>query len=575
MSEGININVTPAAVRVGALTPTAAVNPGTQVARYVVEPYIAVEETEDGAEFTVTAQGVTTTAQVYNGSDGQNGQDGKDGRDGVTPEISTTAETLAAGASAYAHTSGTPEHPLITFGIPRGAKGDKGDTGAAGTTTYTALNDKPQINGVTLSGNKTAQDLGLAAESDIPDVPVQSVNGKTGAVSLSASDVGAMPDSYTAPVSSVNGKTGAVNLNAADVGAYAKPSGGIPASDLASAVQTSLGKADTALQSAPVTSVNSQTGDVSITAASLGAYEKPAGGIPAADLADKYAASAAANGAAYRTVSIPYGEVDSTSVNTAYTVTVPGITELRDGVCCYVRNNVVTGTTGCTINVNNLGAKPMYTSNADETRVTSAFSAATTWLMIYNEKRVSGGCWDVYYGSVNANTIGYQLRTNSTALPLATYCGRYRLLFTSADGTKYVPANADTQTSAAKTHTTSTTPIDPFGEIFYYGSTSVKQANELPAATVLWQQYVITLGYSFNSANAALTLTPNKPVYIKATPQTDGSAILDYFTQDKPTTQDGKIYIYLGVAVSATTVEMTMKHPIYYHDGTRCRIWNG
>ena len=36
-------------------------------------------------------------------------------------------------------------------------------------------------------------------------------------------------------------------------GTYSKPSGGIPANDLASAVQTSLGKADTALQSVPST----------------------------------------------------------------------------------------------------------------------------------------------------------------------------------------------------------------------------------------------------------------------------------------------------------------------------------
>lgn len=43
---------------------------------------------------------------------------------------------------------------------------------------------------------------------------------------------------------------------------YTKPSGGIPKTDLASDVQTSLGKADTALQSAPVTSVNGKTGDV-------------------------------------------------------------------------------------------------------------------------------------------------------------------------------------------------------------------------------------------------------------------------------------------------------------------------
>lgn len=57
---------------------------------------------------------------------------------------------------------------------------------------YSPLKNKPKINGVELSGNKTAEDLGL--------------------------------------------------------GTYNKPSGGIPKTDLAEAVQTSLGKADTALQ---------------------------------------------------------------------------------------------------------------------------------------------------------------------------------------------------------------------------------------------------------------------------------------------------------------------------------------
>lgn len=58
---------------------------------------------------------------------------------------------------------------------------------------------------------------------------------------------------------------------------YEKPSGGIPASDLASAVQTSLGKADTALQSAPVTSVNSKTGAVVLSAADVGAASSDLG----------------------------------------------------------------------------------------------------------------------------------------------------------------------------------------------------------------------------------------------------------------------------------------------------------
>ncbi len=81
-------------------------------------------------------------------------------------------------------------------------------------------------------------------------------------------------------VDSVNGKTGVVVLTASDVGAYVKPSGGIPKTDLASAVQTSLGKADTALQAAPVTSVNGQTGAVSLsipaTAGDVGAIAAPA-----------------------------------------------------------------------------------------------------------------------------------------------------------------------------------------------------------------------------------------------------------------------------------------------------------
>ena len=52
---------------------------------------------------------------------------------------------------------------------------------------------------------------------------------------------------------------------------YTKPSGGIPKTDLASDVQTSLGKADTALQSAPVTSVNGKTGAVQLGASDVGA----------------------------------------------------------------------------------------------------------------------------------------------------------------------------------------------------------------------------------------------------------------------------------------------------------------
>lgn len=50
-----------------------------------------------------------------------------------------------------------------------------------------------------------------------------------------------------------------------NTGTYSKPAAGIPKTDLSDSVQASLGKADTALQTAPVTSVNGKTGEVVLT----------------------------------------------------------------------------------------------------------------------------------------------------------------------------------------------------------------------------------------------------------------------------------------------------------------------
>lgn len=71
--------------------------------------------------------------------------------------------------------------------------------GSGGTTDYNRLTNRPAINGHTLTGNQTAAQLGLATPSDIPSVPVQSVNGKTGVVVLNAADVGALPSSTVIP----------------------------------------------------------------------------------------------------------------------------------------------------------------------------------------------------------------------------------------------------------------------------------------------------------------------------------------------------------------------------------------
>ena len=272
---------------------------------------------------------------------------------------------------------------------------------------------------------------------------------------------------------------------------------------------------------------------------------------------------------AHKTSSIPMGKVDSTSTSTAFTATVDGITELRNGVCMWLTNGIVDSASGFTININNLGAKPVYSSMAAATRITTVFHVDYTMLFVYNETRVSGGCWDCVYGYyINTNTIGYQLRNNSSTLPMSSIVYLYMLLFTSADGTHFVPANNDTSTKTTTVKNVCQEPINPFGSIKYYGNTSGIAAEVSPTASYLWSQYVITLGYSFNTTGEALALTIKKPVYIKAAPQADGSAIIDStepFVQDLPTAADGKIYIFLGIASGVETVELIPEHPVYYY----------
>ena len=283
------------------------------------------------------------------------------------------------------------------------------------------------------------------------------------------------------------------------------------------------------------------------------------------------------NGTAYRGASIPFGIVDGTSTSTAFTATVPGITELRDGVCMWLKNGTVTSAAGFTIDINGLGAKPVYSNMAAATAESTMFNINYTFMFVYDSTRVAGGCWMLNRGyNSNDNTIGYQIRTNNQSLEASDKFVRYRLLFTSADGTKYVPANTSTSTNATASRTVNQTKINPFGRIFYYSSTTAIAQGSRPGVGVLWEQYAIVLGYSFNRTGAALTLTSWKPVYIKCAPQADGSAIIDDTTpyvQDLPSTEDGKIYIFLGIAYDATHVELQLDHPVYYYKGGAIRPW--
>ena len=231
--------------------------------------------------------------------------------------------------------------------------------------------------------------------------------------------------------------------------------------------------------------------------------------------------------------------------------------------------------TDLTLNVNSTGAYHIKRNSAGTIGNLDAvgnLKASSSYMFYFD-----GSYWVIaaYYNDTNTNTIGYTIRTNGLQLPVKTQMYRYRICFTSADGEYFVPANASTSTSATASKTVTTEKIDPFGRIVYYNATAAVAVNSYPTVSNLCQQYNgIYLGYSFNRTGAALTLTNHKPVYIKCTPQTDGSAIIDSstpFVQALPSTADGKIYIFLGVATAATTIEMVLEHPVYEYKGGHIR----
>lgn len=408
---------------------------------------------------------------------------------------------------------------------------------------YNALTNKPSINSVEIVGSLSLSDLGI----NIPTA-VSQLDNDSGYVDATGA-------AAAAPVQSVDGQTGAVT-------------GLATSTELSNGLAT---KQDT------LTFDASPTEDSTNPVTSGGVYGALAGKQDAGDYAA--AASGDTTHSAVRAVGIPFGKCDSTSTSTAFTATVPGITSLYDGVAAYVTNGVVNSASGFTLNINNLGALPCYSSMAAASRATTLFTAATTFLFVYNSSRVEGGCWDIYYGyDSNTNTIGYQVRTNSSSLPAAAKFYRYRLLFTSADGKKWVPANTSTSTNATAKRDVIQTPIDPHGEIVYYGTTTAIEADALVTAAQIWQQYTLTLGYSFNRTGAALVLPFPSPIYLKAAPQADGSAIIDAdnpYVFSLPTTADGKIYIFLGRTYSATSIELTMKHPVYHYYNGAIRLWTG
>jgi len=200
------------------------------------------------------------------------GQAGVLSVNGMTGDVTLTASDVGALADTVTvptRTSQLTNDSGFLSAIPAEYVTETELNGALATKANTA-----DLATVATSGNYND----LANKPTIPTVPVQSVNGKTGAVVLTASDVNALPSSTTIPsktsdltndsgfltsaVTSFNGSTGAVTYTA-PVSSVNGQTGNVT---LSIPTKTSDLTNDSGfITSAPVSSVNGQTGAVTLS----------------------------------------------------------------------------------------------------------------------------------------------------------------------------------------------------------------------------------------------------------------------------------------------------------------------
>lgn len=338
-----------------------------------VSPSASIAQTETGAVITVKDKFGTTSAVLLNGKDGKNGADGQNGKDGQDGAQGPPGERGPQGIQGE-----------------RGEQGPKGDTGADGPQGL-----KGDTGPQGPKGDKG--DTGLAGpqgpKGDTGERGPQGIQGPQGERGLTGE---------TGP----QGPKGDKGDNGSDAS--------VTAANIASAL---------GYTPANPSAIPTKTSDLVNDSGYLTQHQDISGKLDT-------------TGNAYRSASIPMGQVDSTSTATVFTATVPGITELRDGVCMWLKNGKVTSASGFTININNLGAKPVYSNMAAESRITTTFNINYTMLFVYNSTRVEGGCWDIVYGYYSdANTVptGYCTTAAKTAAKVATVTYGYR------GGSNYFP----------------------------------------------------------------------------------------------------------------------------------------
>ena len=345
--------------------------------------------------------------------------------------------------------------------------------------------------------------------------------------------------------------------------AYHKPSSGIQKSDLSTDVQTSLGKADTAIQSHQDISCKQDV--ISDLATIRSGASAGSTALQPNDIAEWAKSPTRPVYTANDTGALPNTTTLADLEDATHKTVTPTEKETwnakQDAIndLAYIRSCAALGATALQEHQDISGKQDLLVSGTN--------------IKTVNNLSLVGS------GNVNIDTVSaYQIRVSLINPIFKEAMYRGAICFKYSD-TEWLPSARESSTDIDKELTT--LDFDPFGQIFYYTQPITIPVGTSVNAAHLYQQYGFDFRYAFNAGN---TLTPYKAVYVKCEPLVDDSnnrtgrvrlASGQPIVQDLPTTADGFVYIYLGQATSERNIFILLNHPVYEYRNGGVKLWIG
>jgi hypothetical protein len=216
--------------------------------------------------------------------------------------------------------------------------------------------------------------------------------------------------------------------------------------------------------------------------------------------------------------------------------------------------NIQLGTTNVSTTTLSTGASPVV--------IPMRYNSSTNKLNIYGSHRTADSTEDYNLRWENSVQAGEQITQR-------------KIIMEGVDG-KFYPLTIGNTTATNKTVSTQEFRLD--GTILVYNTTTTIAANGI-FTNVYVSEYLTTTNYTFNQSSGFIAY---RSVYLVGTVNSNGNFVLDnttltsWLTQTLPTTDDGKVYIYLGITNNTTTAfRLDAIHPIYQYKNGRLQLYSG